>query len=220
MLASALTLPILEQQVRGLTDKYQRESGQLELLQTQFKDKQSELQQAQEDIEVWKQVQVLLGKVSEFARRQLQKRIQDTVSAALQAVFEREDITFEIDMHSINNKPSADWKVVSQIGNTFVTGDPYDSRGGGISDVVSLALRLSLLELSRPKPEGPILLDEVGKHVSKEFAANVAQFIKQYAARTNRQIVLITHQEELANVADVSYKISQYEGISEAEKIG
>ena len=84
-----MTLPFLEQQVKTLTDRYQRESGQLELLKQQFQSKQTELQQAQGDVEVWKQVQVLLGKVSEFAREQLKKQIEATVSAGLQAILRR-----------------------------------------------------------------------------------------------------------------------------------
>ena len=49
---TTMTLPVLEQ-VKVLSDRYQRESGQLELRQ---QPKANELQQAQA-IEVWKQVQ-------------------------------------------------------------------------------------------------------------------------------------------------------------------
>ncbi len=76
-----------------------------------------------------------------------------------------------------------------------------------------------MLELSRPKPQGAVFLDEVGKHISVEYASNVAMFLKEYAAKTGRQISLITHQPALAEVADISYRVSQTNGVSEISNV-
>lgn len=218
------SLSHIEFALSEMRSKYQQALGQKEMLEQQKTEKQSALEQARHDIEVWEQVRVLFGKVSEFARAQLKARIEETVTAALQAVFERDDIAFEIEMRTVNNQPAANWQVVSYYGSgeniATVSGSPEDARGGGVSDVVSLALRLALLELARPKPMGPVMLDEVGKHVSKEYAPNVAQFLKQYAQRTGRQIILITHQNDLAEIADVGYRVSQVDGISEVTRVG
>ncbi len=221
---ATLTLSNIEFTLSEMRSKYQQALGQKEMLERQKAEKAEALDQAKKDIEVWQQVQVLFGKVSEFARAQLKARIEETVTAALQAVFERDDIAFEIEMRTINNQPAASWQVVSYYGTgediATVSGSPEDARGGGVSDIVSLALRLALLELARPKPQGPVLLDEVGKHVSKEFAPNVAQFLKQYAEKTGRQILLITHQGDLAEVADISYRVEQRNGVSEVVRHG
>ncbi len=220
---AALTLSNIDFFLSEMRSKYQQALGQKEMLERQKTEKIIALDQAKKDIEVWQQVQVLFGKVSEFARAQLKARIEETVTAALQAVFERDDIAFEIEMRTINNQPAVSWQVVSYYGAgediATVSGSPEDARGGGISDIVSLALRLALLELARPKPGGPVLLDEVGKHVSKEFAPNVAEFLKQYAQKTGRQILLITHQGDLAEVADISYRVSQENGVSEVTRL-
>lgn len=213
------SLPRIEASLSELHSRYNQAAGQLDLLEKQKAEKTEQLASAKQDIEIWQQVQALFAKVSEFAREQLRKKIQDIVTAALQAIFARDDISFEIEMRTVNNQPAAYWNVVSMYGDTAVAGNPEDSRGGGVSDVVSLALRLALLELSRPRPQGVIMLDEVGKHVSKEFAPNVAAFLKQYAEKTGRQIVLITHQEDLAAVADVSYRVTQSNGISEVTRL-
>jgi len=222
-MTTTTSLSHIEFSLSEMRSKYQQAVGQKEMLERQKAEKQEALTQAKRDIEIWKQVQVLFSKVSEFARAQLKARIEETVTAALQAVFERDDIAFEIEMRTVNNQPAAAWNVVSYYGTgddiSTVSGSPEDARGGGVSDIVSLALRLALLELARPKPAGPVLLDEVGKHVSKEFAPNVAQFLKQYAQKTGRQIILITHQGDLAEVADVSYRVSQENGTSEVTKL-
>lgn len=220
---TTITLSNIEFQLSEMRSRYNQALGQKEMLERQKAEKAEALNQAKYDIEIWQQVQALFARVSEFARAQLKARIEETVTAALQAVFERDDIAFEIEMRTINNQPAASWSVVSYYGAgediATVSGSPEDARGGGVSDVVSLALRLALLELARPRPLGPVLLDEVGKHVSKEFAPNVAQFLKQYAQKTGRQIILVTHMAALAEVADVSYRVSQENGVSEVVRL-
>ena len=216
---TTMTLPMLEQQVRILSDRYQKESGQLELLNQQLQAKETELQQAKEDVEVWRQVQALLGKVSEFAREQLKKQIEATVTAGLQAILQDDDIQFTIEMATVAGRPSADWKIVTTRGEQPITADPENSHGGGIVDIVSLCLRAALLELSRPKPGGPFLLDEPGKMISAEYLPNVAEFLRQYLKKTGRQGIMITHHEPLAEVADVSYRVQQVDGISEVERL-
>ena len=216
---TTMTLPVLEQQVKVLSDRYQRESGQLELLKQQLQGKQAELQQVQTDIEIWKQVQVLLGKVSEFAREQLKKQIEATVTAGLQAILEDDEIRFVIEMSTVAGKPAADWKIVTTRGEHPITASPEDAHGGGIVDIVSLCLRAALLELSRPKPGGPFLLDEPGKMISAEYLPNVAEFLRQYLKKTGRQGIMITHHEPLAEVADESYRVRQEYGVSEVERL-
>ena len=214
------TLSSIEFHLSELRSRYNKAIGQKEMLEQQKADTDTALQQARQDVALWRDVQTLFSKVSEFARAQLKARIEETVSAALQAVFERDDMRFEIEIKTSDGQPAASWQVVSMYGDTSVAGDPESSRGGGVSDVVSLALRLALLELSRPRVEGPVLLDEVGKHISAQYAPNVAQFLKQYAQKTGRQIILVTHVNALAEVADVSYRVSQENGVSEVTRYG
>jgi DNA repair exonuclease SbcCD ATPase subunit len=97
----------------------------------------------------------------------------------------------------------------------MVQTEPEDGNGGGVTDVVSLALRAALLELSNPKPAGLFAADEPGKMISKEYLPNVAEFLKRYLQKTGRQGLIITHHDILADCADVGYRVSQENGISE-----
>lgn len=199
-------------------------TGREQALQAELAQAQEQASSARADIETWQKVQVLFGQVSEFAREQLKTRVEQTVTAALQAVFEDTRLEFKIELKTQAGKPAAEWQVVSQYNQAdgtkaTVAANPEDARGGGITDVVSLALRLALLELARPKPEGPVLLDEPGKMISQEYIPNLAAFLKQYAQRTRRQIVLVTHHEALADVADVAYRVEQRDGISEVVRL-
>lgn len=214
------SLAAIEIGLADLRSRYNQAAGQLALLEKQRNDKTTEHTKAKVQIATWEQVQVLFSKVSEFAREQLKIRIEETVTAALQAVFCDDCLSFAIDIRTLNGKPAAEWSVVSRYGDMTVAGNPEDARGGGIADVVSLALRLALLELARPKPEGPVVLDEPGKMISREYLPNVAEFLKQYAAKTERQILMVTHAEPLAEAAHCSFRVTQLNGASEVSKVG
>jgi len=227
----ALTLENLESNLAALRTRHSQAQGQRDLLISQRREKEEELAAARQDIELWRDVQILLSKASEFARQQLKTRIEQTVTAALAAIFNDSTMKFEIEMGNIGGKPAADWRVVScyempakagdedvKISAYTVVASPEDAKGGGVTDVVSLALRLALLELSRPKPGGPVLLDEPAKMVSQEYLSNLAAFLKQYAAKTGRQIIMVTHHDVLADVADTGYKVTQRNGVSEVSR--
>lgn len=197
---------------------YDKETGARDLLQKQLSDKEALLLKVKADIATWEQVQTLFTKVSDFAREQIKSRIEATVTAALTAVF-GEGYTFKINMRTVGGQASAEWQVVSQYGDVEVAASPEDARGGGIVDMCSLALRLAMLELIRPRVEGPVVLDEPSKMVSREYLPNLAFFLKQYAAKANRQILMVTHSEVLAEAADKAYMVTQRDGCSEVKEI-
>lgn len=219
MAISNLSLTRYESFLSAWKSQYEQGRGQLALLENQKAESESNLKIVKGNLETWRQVQVLLTEVSNYARRQLVERIEATVTAALQTVLADDSLRFEVEMREIGGRASAEWRVVSRYSDVEVSNNPEDSRGGGLVDIVSLALRLALLELSKPRPEGPIILDEVGKHVSAEYRENLAYFLKTYAQRTNRQIILVTHAEELAACADVSYRVTQEDGVSEVTRL-
>ena len=202
----------------NMRSHYNNALGQKQLLELQLQDNQNNLGQTRQNLATWEQVQVLFTKVSEYAREQLKARIEETVTAALTAVF-GEGYTFRINMRQLGNQPAAEWQVVSQYGDEEVAASPEDARGGGITDVVSLALRLAMLEILKPRPEGPVLFDEPAKMVSAEYAGNLAYFLKQYAEKTGRQVMLVTHNPQLAEAADKSYLVTQKDGVSDVREI-
>jgi DNA repair exonuclease SbcCD ATPase subunit len=209
-------IKMIEFRHAGMVNRYNKAKGQLELLERQLAKSEERLESVRENLEIWRQVQILFGKVSEYAREQLKLRIEETVTAALQAITNDDRIRFEVAMKTYNNQPAAEWLVVSYCDGAEVAVSPEDARGGGIVDVVSIALRLAMMELARPKPGGPLIFDEPGKHVSWEYAPNLAHFLKEYARSTGRQIIMVTHNDDLAEVADITIQVSMSNGVSHA----
>lgn len=150
-------------------------------------------------------VQILLQKTSEFAREQIKARVEEIVSQALNVVFGGTH-RFIIGLDVRAGQPVADYYLDDGQVITKLEKPDYD-RGGGKIDVICLALKLAIGELEGIK--GPLFLDEVGKHVSKEYRPHVAYFLKQYSAQFDRQIILITHSTELAEIGDLGLEVTQ-----------
>ena len=171
--------------------------------------------EAARTLELNEKVQRLLQLTSEFARQQAKSRIEEIVTSALTVVFGK-DYKFRLSLEVRSNRPEVDYWLESEGIVTQLKPPDYD-RGGGVADVVSLALRLAVTELSEVR--GPVFLDEVGKHVSAEYAPNVAYFLKEYSGKFGRQMILITHNEALAEIGEVSLAVSQTNGKSVVKAI-
>jgi DNA repair exonuclease SbcCD ATPase subunit len=170
------------------------------------------------EIDLLQQTRLLLQEASDFAREQARAQIEHMVTNALQFTF-GEDISFKVEVQERRGQPDAEFYVVSKYGGVEVKNRPQDARGGGVVDVISLALRVALLQTSRPPLAGPLLLDEPAKHVSEEFAPNVARFLKSLSDMFGRQVVMVTHNQHLTEAADAVYVVEMREGKSLVKKI-
>jgi len=98
-------------------------------------------------------------------------------------------------------KPSPDGKGEVEIYTSF--------EGGGVKDVVALALRIAMMELYSPRQDGPIMLDETVKSIADDEAVQgVGEFLKKISEEMGRQIIIITHKSKLASYADRSFMVT------------
>lgn len=205
----------LKTDVRMLQQKLAIMTGKRALLLAQWQEAVDQKQKAEAELGINDKVQILLQKTSDFARQQAKNRIEEIVTSALSVVFDR-PYQFRISLEVRSNRPEVDYWLQSDDIVTQLKPPDYD-KGGGVIDVITLALRLVIGELSGLR--GPIFLDEVGKHVSAEYAPHVAFFLKEYSEKFNRQIILITHNEALAEIGDMSLAVSIKDGRSEVKVV-
>ena len=198
----------------GMRAEHDRQSGAHAVIQRQHDAAVAERKKALGDIETWELVQQLLSMTSEASREQIRAHIEATVTAALKTVF-GEGLSFRVVIGQMGGQPTVDWNVESLYGDNVISTGVEDARGGGVVDVISLALRLAVLEIYQPKIGGPLVLDEPGRHVSAEYAVNLARFLQAYSKQTGRQCVMVTHQTALAEYADRSFRVVLRSGVSE-----
>lgn len=183
-----------------------RESGKRDKIKEQLEVQKDALQNIEYELDLLSKVNILFQKTSEFAREQAKSQIESLVTKCLQFIFES-DIEFLIEIEEQRGKSNAEFYVINKIEDILVKTKPELSRGGGVVDIVSLALRIAFLQIHKPKIQGPLILDEPAKHVSDEFIFNAADFLKQTSELFNRQIIMVTHNHHLAAIGSNAYRV-------------
>jgi DNA repair exonuclease SbcCD ATPase subunit len=195
-----------------------REQGKSDKLKEQLESNNSKVIKINLELDLLSKVSILFQKTSEFAREQAKSQIESLVTKCLQFVFDS-DIKFLIEIEELRGKANAEFYVVNEVDDILIKTKPELSRGGGVVDIVSLALRISFLQIHKPKIQGPLILDEPAKHVSEEFVFNVADFLKQTSELFNRQIIMVTHNNHLAAIGTNAYKVELKGSISSVVEV-
>lgn len=202
--------------VKAAATKLAAKEGQRDLLIKQRDDAEKRAAAAADQLDVLDKVQILLQKTSEYARQQIKGHIEDIVSQALNIVYGG-DHKFIIDLVVRANRPEVDYYLFD--GATMVKLEKPDyNQGGGKVNVITIALRLGIDELVGD--QGPLLMDEIGANVDGEAAVNLAFFLKQYAEKFGRQIILITHNDALAEIGEVSVRVTKKNGEAQVKGVG
>jgi len=200
----------LKRKIKDFTFYVERVKAIRDEKQHQLDLKQQQRQKFNVEIDELKAVGLLLEKCNITARKVIKDEVESLVSNALQSVFEDPTITFNIEFTSRRNQIEADFSLSFIKDEKRVKGNIKDTYGGGVVDVVSMSLRLILMELL--KIDGPILLDEPGRMISREYVENFGKFLYSICKKFDRQIILITHNTELAEYANKKITVGIKDG--------
>lgn len=212
-------LNALKKALEELKAVYHRQRGEQAKILEEEKVQRERLAQVKDEGECLEQVRLLLLEAARHAREQGRRQVEYLVSQALQFVFGG-DVEFKVEVEEKRDRPEAEFYVCSTYGGNYrVETTPQDARGGGVVDVISLALRLALLHAFRPPVGGPAVLDEPGKHVSEEYAPQLARFLKSFSQSLGRQVIMVSHNQHLADTADIAYLVEMQQGASRVRRI-
>lgn len=196
--------------VKKAREEINKKEGKRDQILADKKEAQEVKAAAEAELAVYDKAQILLQKTSDFARQQIKSKIEEIVSQALNVVYGG-DHKFIVELDVKGSRPIAEYYLDDGTTITKLEKPDYD-RGGGKVDIISLALRLAINEIRGV--QGPIFLDEVGKHVDNEAIINVAYFLKEFSREFDKQIILITHEQALAEIGEVSIEVEKKNGES------
>jgi DNA repair exonuclease SbcCD ATPase subunit len=212
-------LAALEQRLRAAQARLYQRKGEMRRLEQERAEAEEKLGAALAEAEILEKVSVLLNLTSQHAREQAKQQIEMLVTNTLRHIFGA-PYAFKIDLIEKAGRPEAEFYVISPgEGGQPLASRPQESRGGGVVDVVALGLRMAMLETYRPQLDGPLILDEPAKHVSEEFVAPTANFLKTISEFFGRQVIMVTHNPYLAETAPVAYQVVLREGVSQATRV-
>lgn len=161
------------------------------------------------DIEIEKcdKAAMILTEISLNAKRSITMFLEDLVTDALQYISEGQ-YKFCIEIDDTGKTTKCEFYVTEEVDGVISKQKPQDACGGGFIDIISTTLRYAYLNLyNKPALCGPVILDEPGKMVSAEMSVRFGEFIKQLGDDFNRQTIMITHNDNLTNIADAVEEI-------------
>lgn len=155
--------------------------------------------------------QALLQLVAQETQSTISMHIENIVQLALDAVFPDSGYVFKAKIETKRGKTEARLVLVEN-DREF---NPTRSNGGGLADVLALALKISAFTLGNTRPI--MILDEPMKYVSRDLQIQAAEIVEHLCKELELQFVVSTHIPEFVSIADKKFAITQTDGISEVD---
>lgn len=189
-----MNLTNIKTSIKKLEDNVSSLRGTVNLLEEQYQESTDNLSQLKE-LEILNTKSVDLLNLVQKATKELIKGVFEKITThALQFIHQSNDYGFELDFGKRGNLPEMNFCMKTP--EMQEAHDIMETRGGGSCDIISLALRLVLLEVS--KNDGFLFLDEPAKMLDDiDASTKMIEFIKETQKDTGRQIFWITHRDEV-----------------------
>jgi len=200
-----LEIKQLENKVSSFSNELGKLEGAYTLLNNQVITSKSHIEELEKKKVIDLKAIEVLNLVSKSTRDVVKNTFESLVSYALKAIYQ-EDYKFKLEFGSRGNLSELDFMLKSPENKEYLP--LADCQAGGSLDVISIALRFVLLQVFRPTFEGPIILDEATKMLSKNYAQNEYNLYKFFANKFGRQLIIITHNEHVVELAENKIRIN------------
>lgn len=179
-----------------------------EILIKDWQKQQDSLKKLKEHYNRLCKVRILFQEAAERTQKQLEYHINGLVSTALAAIWD-DPYTFALEFVLKRGSTEANLWVVRDSEKM----KPLDASGGGVVDIISLALLMSFWSLT--KSTRPLLfLDEPLKHLSEDLQSRASDMLKMLSTKLGIQIIMVTHEQALLNAVDKEFNTTLRKGIS------
>lgn len=169
-------------------------------------------QKNEENVRVFLSAREVINTLVQKTLDQISVNIGQLVTDAIHAVFEN-PYTFKIDFVTRRNQTECDLYVT----RNNIDRHPLESNGGGLADIISSALRPTFLVLSESRLV--LILDEPFKFLSEDLQSYCCIMLKTISTQLGIQIIMVSHLNEMKEVADSIINVSQVDGNSSITKI-
>lgn len=191
--------------------KYEALASKAELISSQILEKEEEINLLIKEEKALKDTKKIFFDSIELVTKSFKKRTEDIITVVSKKVFQR-DIKIKVNYDQKHYGLETNIAVMEN----GITLDPEDDMGGSIIEVISILLRIILLEYSNKKLRRTIILDEAFNWAG-DLIILIGQIIKDFSKSI--QFIIISHDSRLDDFADRIYKIERENLISKVVKI-
>ena len=210
-----MNIQLIEEQINKYSTWVEGRKAQRDLLLKQTQDLEKTIAFNGKEIEEWIKTRWVLSEVVKLTQSKMKDYIESMVTLAIQSIYGSQ-CHFLADFSIKRNKSEVLFRVQEEDFEPYI---PKDDKGIGMVDVIGFVLRPILWSLQKPLSRNTLILDEPMKNMGKLMIVG-AQMIKQISQKMGLQIIIITHEPELAEIADKTFVVEKIGRVSEVRVIG
>lgn len=209
----------LEEKLNDLNTSLSSLQGQCSLLTEQCSTSEHKLKEFEHNRKVYKKSVELLTIVEQHSKDTVIKGFQTIVDYALSYILANDEYKLKVSCDRRGSLQTIDFDILTP-GNKEA-----HKPGGFVTQILSLALRIALIEITRPKIEGFLIFDEPFKDVeqikkiAKELGVignleRASQFLQAINRKLKRQMIIVSHKQEFIDMADKAIEIKRENNVS------
>lgn len=195
---------LFQKRISQLQKQFLLKKHKNEQLNKKIKQLDTQVQEHQNNLRLGVQAINFIQKAANHQRSLIKDKIQSVITDALKQIYGNEyEITFDYTMK--RNKTSVDIYLTKHT----PLGDIVRKQGGfggGVSDVISLPLKLLVL-LALQTNDKILIADEPGKHMD-ERVDKFGYFLRNVCDKLGVQLIVLTHHQCLSEFANSVYEVS------------
>lgn len=201
----------LEQYARSIETQVIANKQRKEDIENNIKNLETKQKTLEDTNDILEKVIIILTQAATTSRDNARSHFEKIVTDALQFITQSKDYEFVIQEMTGRAKASYEFYIKSTVNGVECLQKPEDANGGGFVDIISVAAKYAYLEIfNDPKiMSGTLLFDEPGKMISEQMSVRFAEYIKFLGSHYGRQTIMITHNENLSNIADKTFLVKK-----------
>jgi len=218
-----MSLAIVEETLKTRHEAHTRLLVENETLDRQIDQNANKVAQCATQLDLGQRALQFLEDVANSRRSGMKAQVESVVTEALSLIY-GDDYSIELVYNVKNNRSFMEVELVKKT-NAGEVRRQMNGFGGGVSDTISVPLRLLVLLASR-QVDRICILDECYKHVDPNRIERVAEFIKEISVKLDLQIIMCSHHEAMQYTADSVWMIQDDRGksvvtqVKEAQVVG
>ncbi|MFA7100086.1 MAG: hypothetical protein WC143_08440 [Eubacteriales bacterium] len=149
----------------------------------------------------------VMAEVQLLTQKRFKDKFENLITLAIQSIWDR-PLRFCLEFEQKRNQMQCNIILKETVdGVERVYSDLENEMGGSMLDVISFMARIILWSLERPRSRNVIILDEPMKNMG-ELILFGGQIIREISHKLKFQLIIITHDKELIDIADKAWQVT------------
>lgn len=177
----------------------------------QLSGSQEALSVSQGEVEILEQVTTLLQGLEEAWQRKFQESVAEVISRGLSIVFE-EPIKLVLVPKVRADITTVDLRIIQGEGKDALETGVMGAKGGTLIAILNVLLRALLILSARPPLRRLLVLDEPFANADPDLIPAFGDVLRELCDRLDFQILVVSHEQALVDIADSAYLIQKGHG--------